>query len=114
MSNEQATAQLARDAVVYLAGGKEAQQARNRIIGIIAAKLGISRDDAAKRFDQWAAQFNRTKSNVTQGAKQVANQAVGTLSQASLGVFGALLLGAIFSGLGGAWGTRARRLASLA
>jgi hypothetical protein len=111
MSNEQATAQLARDAISYLAGGKGAQQARDRIIGIVAAKLGISRDDAAKRLDQWAAQFNQTKSNVAGGATQVAGQAAGTLSQVSLGIFGALLLGALFSALGGAWGARPRRWA---
>ncbi len=115
MSNEQATAQLARDAATYLAGGNGAQQARNQIIAIVAAKLGISRDDAAKRFDQWAAQFNQTKANVvTQGATQVADQAAGTLSKVSLGIFGALLLGAIFSALGGAWGARPRRWAEAA
>ena len=109
MSNEQARAQLARDAVSYLAGGNGTQQARDRIIGIVAAKLGISRDDAAKRLDQWAAQFNQTKSNVASGATQVADQAAGTLSQVSLGIFGALLVGAVFSALGGAWGARPRR-----
>ncbi|HJU17450.1 MAG TPA: hypothetical protein VJ770_13405 [Stellaceae bacterium] len=107
MNNEQAAAQLARDAATYLAGGKDAQRARNQIIGIIAARLGISRDDAAKRFDQWSAEV---KSTIAGGTAQVADQATGMLGQASLGVFGALLLGAIFSGLGGAWGTRPRLL----
>ncbi len=111
MSNEQAEAQITKEVGRYLAGGSGAQQARDQIIAIMAAKLGISRDDAAKRFDQWAAQFNQTKSNVAQGAKQVATQATSILSQASLWTFAALLLGAIFSGLGGAWGTRPRTLA---
>jgi hypothetical protein len=111
MSNEQAEAQIAKNVGSYLAGGSGAQQARDQIIAIMAAKLGISRDDAAKRFDQWAAQFNQTKSNVAQGAKQAATQATSVLSQASIWAFVALLLGAIFSGLGGAWGTRPRTLA---
>lgn len=111
MSDEQAQAQLVKDVGSYLAGGSGAPQARDRIIDIMAAKLGISRDDAAKRFDQWASQFNQTKSNVVQGATQVADQAAGVLSQASIWAFVALLLGAIFSGLGGAWGTQPRTLA---
>jgi len=111
MSNEQAQAQLVKDVGIYLAGGNDAQQARNRIIDIMAAKLAISRDDAAKRFDQWAAQFDQTKSKVTQGAKQVAGETADVLSQASIWAFVALLLGAIFSGLGGAWGTQPRTLA---
>lgn len=111
MSNEQAEAQLTKDVGTYFAGGNNAQQARDQIINIMAAKLGISRDDAGRRFDQWASQFNQAKSNVTQGAKHVATRAAGALSQASLWTFGALLLGAIFSCLGGAVGTQPRRLA---
>ncbi|HJU16463.1 MAG TPA: hypothetical protein VJ770_08325 [Stellaceae bacterium] len=68
----------------------------------------FSKDNAAKRFDQWAAQFNKTKSQVVQGAKQTAGQAADVLSQASIWAFVALLLGAIFSGLGGIWGTQPR------
>lgn len=78
----------------------------NQIIGITSAKLGISRDEAAKRFDQWVTQFNRGKSSVEQGVRQAAGQAAGILSQASIWAFVALLLGAIVSALGGAWGTR--------
>ncbi len=111
MSSQQADAVIAKDAAVYVGGGSGAPQARQEIIGIMAARLGISRDDAAKRFDQWAGQFNQTKSNVAHGAKQAAGQAAGVLSQASIWAFVALLLGAIFSGLGGAWGTRPRTLA---
>ncbi len=110
MSNQQAEAQLTKDVGSYLAGGSGAPQARDQIIGIMAAKLGISRDDAAKRFDQWAGQFNQAKSTAAQGAKQAADRAAGVLSQASIWAFVALLLGAIFSGLGGAWGTRPRSL----
>jgi hypothetical protein len=111
MSNAQAEAQLAKDVGSYMAGGSGAQGARDQIIGIMAAKLGISRDDAAKRFDQWAGQFNQSKSTVAQGAEQAAGKTAGILSQASIWAFVALLLGAIFSGLGGAWGTRPRTIA---
>jgi hypothetical protein len=111
MSNEQAEAQLTKDVGIYFAGGSGAQQARDQIIDIMAAKLGISRDDAAKRFDQWASQFNQAKSNLGQSARQVADRAAGVVSQASIWAFGALSLGAIFSCLGGAVGTQPRRLA---
>jgi hypothetical protein len=104
MSNEQAEAQLAKDIGSYLAGGSGAQPAREQIVGIMAARLGISRDDAQHRLDQWMAQFNQAKSNVAQGATQTA----GVLSQASIWAFVALLLGAIFGALGGAWGTQRR------
>jgi hypothetical protein len=80
----------------------------------MAAKLGISRDDAAKRFDQWAGQFNQAKSNAAHAVVQVADQAEGVPSQASIWAFVAVLLGAILSCLGGAWGawgTQPRRLA---
>lgn len=108
MSNEQAAAQIAKDVATYLAGGGDAQPAHDRIVAIMAAKLGISRDDAAQRLDQWLAQFNQTKSNVTQGVKQTAGEAAGVLSQASIWAFVALLLGAIVSALGGALGTQGR------
>ena len=108
MNNEQAEARVTKDVGTYLAGGSGAQQARNDIIDIMAARLGISRDDAARRFDQWAAQFEQAKSQLTQGAQQVAHQAANALSQAALWGFGALLLGAIFSAVGGALGTRPR------
>lgn len=108
MSNEQAAAQIAKNVGIYLAGGSGAPQARDQIIAIMAAKLGISKDDATKRFDQWVSQFNKTKSNVVQGAKQTAGQATDVLSQASIWAFVALLLGAIFSGIGGVWGIQPR------
>jgi len=108
MSNEQAAAQIAKDVGVYLAGGSGAPQAREQIVAIMAAKLGISKDEAAKRFDQWVSQFDKTTSNVVQGAKQTAGQAADVLSQASIWAFVALLLGAIFSGIGGVWGTQPR------
>lgn len=106
MSDEQVAAALTRDVGAYLAGGSGAGPARDQIIGITSAKLGISRDEAAKRFDQWVTQFNRGKSSVEQGVRQAAGQAAGILSQASIWAFVALLLGAIVSALGGAWGTR--------
>lgn len=108
MSPEQASAEVTKDVGSYLAGGSGAGPARERIVAIMAARLGISQDDAGKRFDQWAAQFNATKANAAQGATQAAGQTAGLLSQASIWAFVALLLGAIFSALGGAWGTRRR------
>lgn len=108
MSPEQAQAQIAKDVGSYVAGGGGAQQARERIIDVMAAKLGISRDDATKRFDQWAAQFQQARSSVAQGARETAGEAGGVVSQASLWAFVALLLGAVSSALGGAWGTQSR------
>ncbi|MGH7110093.1 MAG: hypothetical protein ACREFK_06650 [Stellaceae bacterium] len=108
MNNEEAAAQIATDVGTYMKGGSGAQAARNRIIGIMAAKLGTSKDDAAKRFDQWVAQFKKAKSQVVAGAENAAGVAAGALSQAAIGAFVALLLGAIFGSLGGAWGTRPR------
>lgn len=108
MSNEQAAAQIAGDAATYMAGGSGAQAARDRIIGIMAAKLGISKDDAAKRFDQWAAQVRNTKSQVVAGAEKAAGGVAGALSQGAIGAFIALLVGAVLGSLGGAWGTRPR------
>lgn len=104
MSNEQAAAALTRDVGTYLVGGSGAGPARDQVIGIMAAKLGIGRDEAATRFDQWVTQVNRGKSRVERGARQTAGQAAGILSQASIWAFVALLLGAIVSALAGAWG----------
>src|SRR5204863_10193710 len=61
MSPQDAQKELVRLLPDLAAGGDRANQAKQRILDIMAAQLKISPDDAAKRFDQAQAQFTQTK-----------------------------------------------------
>jgi hypothetical protein len=108
MSPEEAQKEIAANLPKLGAGGEQATQARQRITAIMAAQLNISADEANKRLDQMASRFEQKANQLTSEAKQAAGAAAGNLSQASLGAFGALLVGAICAALGGLAGTRRR------
>ena len=65
------TAEAAQQAIAttmpqLLAGGEQAQQAREHIVTIMAAQLKISPEDAAKRFDEAQAQLTQAKDQAVQ------------------------------------------------
>jgi hypothetical protein len=106
VSPQQARTELARDLKAYLSGGPNAAQARTRIVALMSSQLGISQAAASQKLDQWQAQFNQTKNNIAQGAKNTAEQAAHTASWAAIWSFVALALGIITAAIGGALGTR--------
>jgi hypothetical protein len=99
LTPEQAKSELAAAMAQMARGGAEAEQAKERVVDIVAGQAGISREEAAQRVDQAAAQL---QANATAAADKSADAA----SQASIWGFVALLLGAIAAGLGGLAGTR--------
>lgn len=101
LSPEQAKAELAAAMAQMARGGPEANQARERVIDIVAGQAGISREEAAKRIDEAA---NQMKSAAT----GVAGTTAAAASRASIWGFVALLLGAVAGALGGLVGTRPR------
>jgi hypothetical protein len=99
LSPDQAKSELARAMAQMARGGPEAQQARERVIDIVASQAGISREEAQQRVQQMQAQARDT-------ATRAADQTAGAASQVSIWGFIALLLGAIAAGIGGLVGTR--------
>ncbi|MGH7906535.1 MAG: hypothetical protein ACREP6_07880 [Candidatus Binataceae bacterium] len=106
LNPQQSEARVAIDLKNYLAGGPNAQNAKNDIIAIMSAQLGISQAQAATKFNQWQAQFEKTKTQAIQTAKSTGLQAAKTLSWAAIWTFVALAIGIIAGAIGGALGTR--------
>jgi hypothetical protein len=102
MSPQDAQKEIARLLPDLAAGGDRYEQAKQRVIDIMAAQLKISRDDAAKRFDQAQAQVSQTKEQAMQTTKSAAIQSAAVASRASFVAFTALLIGAVAAGAGGA------------
>ena len=95
---------------VYARGGTDAQAAKERIIDIMAAQMKISRDDAAKRFDDAQAKLQQAKDQAVQTAKNAADESAAAASKTSFAAFAMLLLGAIAALLGGSLAVQRRML----
>jgi hypothetical protein len=108
MSREDATKEVATNLPKLAQGGEPAQQARNRIVDVMAAQLNISREDAENRLNQTVGQVQEAKDQAVDKAKQAADKAASGVSTASLVGFVALLLGAIAAAWGGHVGARRR------
>lgn len=108
MSRDTAAKEIGADLLTVLQGGDLAQQARQRIVQIMAAQLGISEQEANSRLDQMIARLQKTKEQVVGEAKQAADQAASGLSKISFVGFVSLLLGACAGALGGRAGARSK------
>lgn len=106
MTPQQAQAALVKLVPQLLGGEDQAQQARQRIVHIVAAQADISPEQANKKLDQWQQQSQSAAQQAEASAKQAADQAASTAAAASLWGFAVLLLGAGAGALGGAIGTR--------
>lgn len=102
MSPEDATKAIAAALPDLAAGGDKAKAAKQRIVAIMAAQLKISQDDAEKRFDAAEAHLRQARDQAVQAARHAAAVSAAGASRASLVMFGALLIGAIAAGIGGA------------
>ena len=95
------------------AGGAQAEQARERVIAIMAAQLQISPADAATRFDEAQAQLTAARDEAVQTAKAAADQTASAASTAAFLAFAALLLGSAAAAVGGSMAVQ-RRIAFVA
>jgi hypothetical protein len=102
MNPQDAQKEIARLVPALAASGDRANQAKDRIITIMAAQLNISKEEATKRFDAAQAQLTQARDRAVQTAKNVADQSAATISHASFLAFASLLIGAVAAAVGGA------------
>ena len=112
LSPEQAQQEIAATIPKVIAGGDQAQPARDRIVAIMAAQLKISPDEAGRRFDEAQAQAMQAKDQAMQAAKTAADQTASAGSKASVLAFAALVLGAAAAAIGGSMAVSAVALRS--
>ena len=110
MTPQDAQKEVAKDLAVYARGGNDAQAAKERIIDIMAVQMKISRDDAAKRFDDTQAKLQQAKDQAVQTAKNAADESAAAASKTSFAAFAMLLLGSIAAALGGSLAVQRRML----
>ena len=108
MSPQDAQKEIASNLATYVKDGSEAPMAKERIINIMAAQMQISRDDAAKRFDDAEAKLNQTRDQTLQTAKDAADASAAAASKTSFAAFGNLLLGALFAAISGSLAVQRR------
>jgi hypothetical protein len=114
MSPQDAQKEIASNLATYVQGGSEAPTAKERIINIMAAQMQISRDDAAKRFDDAEAKLKQTRDQTVQTAKDAADASAAAASKTSFAAFGNLLLGALFAAIGGSLAVQRRLRSAIA
>lgn len=102
MSPQDAQKEIVKLVPDLTAGGARADQAKDRIITIMAGQLKISKDEATQRFNDAQAKLSQTRDSAVQSTKQVADRTASAASRASLWAFAALLIGAIAAAVGGA------------
>jgi hypothetical protein len=109
LSPEQAQQEVAANLPKLVAGGPQADQARDRIVAVVAGQANISEEEARGRLDRLQAQIDQTKGQAVETAKQGADKAAKGTSTVSFVTFAALLLGAIAAGIGGRMGVGSNR-----
>jgi hypothetical protein len=102
MNPQDAQKEIARLVPDLAASGDRANQAKDRIITIMAAQLNISKEEATKRFDAAQAQLTQARDRAVQTAKNVTDQSAATISRASFLAFASLFIGAVAAAVGGA------------
>ena len=101
MTPQDAQKEVAKNLVTIARGGPDAPAAKERIIAIMAAQMKISRDDAAKRFDEAETKLQQTKDKAVQTAKDAADASAATVSRTAFAGFGVLLLSGLAAAFGG-------------
>jgi hypothetical protein len=101
MSPQDAQKEIASQLPLYEAGGSGAPAAKQRIIAVMAAQMNISQADATTRFNDLQTKATNAKNQAVQTAQNVGTKTAHVTSAAAFLAFGALLLGAIFSAIGG-------------
>ncbi len=101
LSDEAALAEVTTGAARIATGSTEVD--RDRLAKVIAAKGGVTEDEAKARIDQWEQKAKQVKEE----AKQAADKAVVMARHTAIWGFLVILIGAIAAALGGFVGARA-------
>ena len=102
MNPEDAQKAAATDLATYAKGSPDAAAAKDHIVSIMAVQLKVSKDEAAKRFDDAQAKAKQARDQAIKTAKDTADAAAAAASTTSFAAFGVSLLGMIAAGIGGA------------
>jgi len=87
-------------------GGASASQGdRDQVINLLTSRHGMDQQQAAGMLNQWDQQFQQTKGQAEEKAREVGDKAANTVSKGALWGFIALLLGAVVAACGGWVGT---------
>jgi hypothetical protein len=84
---------------------------KDAVVNVVMSRAGVSREEATRRVDAWAASYQQArakaeevKAQAIQKAKEAADATAKATSRGAFGAFVALLLGAIAAAFGGAVG----------
>ena len=108
LTPEDARAEIARLLPQLAGDGQAAEQARNRVVDIMAAQIGIPREEAQARLEELQTQFEQTRDSAVETATTAAEETASGASTASYLAFAALLLGAVAAAVGGSMAVQRR------
>ena len=108
MNAQDATKDVATNLATFAKGGSDAGAAKDRIINVMAAQQHISRDDAAKRFDDGQAKLKQARDQAVQAAKDAADASAAAASKTAFATFASLVLGMIAAAIGGSMAVQRR------
>jgi len=106
-TSPQQKAQLTGAVEKLLKNGGNNPADRQAVVGILTSQDNMSQQEASRKVDSWVQDYQQTKTQAEQKARQVGDKAAKGVSMAGWGTFVMLVLGAIAAGLGGASGARA-------
>ena len=108
MSPQDALKEVVANLATYAKGGPDAAAAKERVIAISAAQQHVSRDQAAKQFDDAQAKLQQDKAQAIQTAKNAADATASAAASTSLAAFAVLLIGALAAAIGGSLAVQRR------
>ena len=108
MSPQDAQKEVVANLATYAKGGPDAAAAKDRVIAISAAQQHVSRDQAAKQFDDAQAKLQQEKTQAIQTAKNAADATASAAANTSFAAFAVLLIGALAAAIGGSLAVQRR------
>ena len=110
MTREQVNAEIATLVGRALYGGGIADTDRNRLVDLVAAQFGVTKEEAAQRVNRMESEARASLAQVEQRTREVADAVAAGTASAARALFTALVLG-LLTALVGAWiGTRHKRV----
>jgi hypothetical protein len=110
MNHEQIGAEIAGIVRSSLVNGSVSEADRSRLVALVAAQSGVTRDEAAHRVTRMEDDIKARLAQVEQRARVAADEVAGNAATAARALFTALVVG-LLAALVGAWiGTRHKRV----
>jgi hypothetical protein len=110
MSREQIVAEIAGTVRSSLFNGSVSDADRTRLVALVAAQSGITKDEAARRVTRMENDVKASLAQVEQRARVAADEVAHNAATAARALFTALVIG-LLAALAGAWiGTRHKRV----